>query len=120
HELKLRLAYGPTAIAVKGWASAETERAYSRARALAERLDESSALFSVLFGLWVNHLVRSHFHAAYEIGEELLSLATRTEAPTLLLQANQALGDTLYHMGEFHRARTYLETTLSLCGRERL
>jgi tetratricopeptide (TPR) repeat protein len=71
-------------------------------------------------GLWVNSLVRSQFRAAYEIGEQLLLLADKARDPTLLLQAHQALGDTSYQMGKFERARTHLEATLALCGRERL
>jgi hypothetical protein len=44
-ELPLQLALGPALIAVKGWASPETERAYTRARELCGRLGDPVELF---------------------------------------------------------------------------
>jgi predicted ATPase len=119
-ELLLLLGSGPVLIATKGWASLQVEQTYTRARKLGERLGGPETLFPILMGLWVNSLVRSQFRAAYEIGKQLLLLAEKANDPTLLLQAHQALGDTSYQMGELELARTHLEATLSLCGRERL
>jgi predicted ATPase len=51
-ELELQLAIGPALTAVKGFAAAETEGAYTRARELCARLGDSLELSPVLFGLW--------------------------------------------------------------------
>jgi predicted ATPase len=64
--------------------------------------------------------VRAQFRAAYGIGEELLLLAEKVGDFNLLLQAHQALGDSLYEMGQFELARKHLEAGLTLCNRERL
>jgi predicted ATPase len=107
-------------IATKGWASLQVEQTYVRAKEVAERSAEPAALFPILMGLWVIGLVRSHFLAAFEIGQQLLVLAQKANDSSLLLQAHQALGDTSYELGQFQLARTHLEATLALCGRERL
>ena len=107
-------------IAVKGWASLQVEQTYLRARELAERSADPRTLFPILFGLWVTRLVRAQFRAAYGIGEELLLLAEKVGDFNLLLQAHQALGDSLYEMGQFELARKHLEAGLTLCNRERL
>ena len=116
-ELALLLGVGPVLIATNGWASPETERAYGRARQLCERDADSSEAFQALFGLWVNHLVRSEFRTAYELAENLLKRALSINDSTLLMFAHQALGDTSYSMGELLRAREHLEILISrYCG----
>jgi class 3 adenylate cyclase/predicted ATPase len=119
-ELALLLGIGPVLLALKGWASVQVEQTYVRAKGLGERSGEATALFSILMGLWVNSLVRTQFRAAFEIGEQVLAIAQKTNDSSLLLQAHQAIGDTAYEIGRFELARTHLETSLSLCGRERL
>jgi predicted ATPase len=118
-ELALQLAYGPTAITVKGWAAPETEGAYTRARELCGRSGDDRAVTDALFGLWVNHLVRSDFRIAYEIGEQLLQRAQSVNDPTLLMFAHQTLGDTSYSLGKFPLALEHLERAISLCSSER-
>jgi class 3 adenylate cyclase len=51
-ELALLLGIGPVLIAIKGWASPDTEQAYDRARLLCGRDTVSSNAFHALFGLW--------------------------------------------------------------------
>ncbi len=118
-ELALLLGIGPVLIAIKGWASPDTEQTYGRARQLCGRDPESSSAFHSLFGLWVNHLVRSECRAAYEIGEDLLRRAQGLNDPTFLMFAHQALGDTSYSLGELRRAREHLEIAISLSSRQR-
>jgi class 3 adenylate cyclase/tetratricopeptide (TPR) repeat protein len=119
HELELQLAYGPILIAMSGWASKEAEQAYARARALCERESNQRSAFQALFGLWVNHLVRSEFRTADDIAQDLLQRARVIGAPIFLLHAHQAIGDTSYSLGKFTRAREHLEEAITLCGDER-
>ena len=91
-ELALQLAVGPALMSVIGWAAPEVERAYTRGRKLCERLGELAQLFPILYGLWVNHLVRLEFRSAYRIAEELLLRAKIAGDSTLLLQGHQAVG----------------------------
>jgi class 3 adenylate cyclase/predicted ATPase len=113
-ELLLQLAIGHAFMAVKGWATSEAERAYTRARELCERLDESPELFRALFGLWIVHLVRGETRTAYELAEWLLRLAQGAPAPALLIYAERARGVTSYWMGEFLTAREHLEKSINL------
>jgi DNA-binding winged helix-turn-helix (wHTH) protein/predicted ATPase len=118
-ELALQLAVGPVSMAVKGWAAPEVEHAYTRGLKLSGQLGELAQLFSILYGLWVNHLERLEFRSAYQIAEELLLRAESAGDSTLFLQAHQAFGVTAHRMGRFQIAREHLETMLSLCGARR-
>ena len=118
-ELRLQLALGSASIPVTGWAALEVERAFTRARELCERLGNPPELFPALFGLWTMYFIRAEFRAAYELGEQLLQRAQEAHRPALLLLAHQALGDTLFNMGELLLASEHLEMAISLYDRER-
>jgi predicted ATPase len=83
-ELLLQLAVGPALLAVKGQAAPETERAYTRARELCERMGDPPELFPALLGLWLMYLVRGELRTAYELAEQLLGLAQGAQQPELL------------------------------------
>jgi class 3 adenylate cyclase/predicted ATPase len=113
-ELELQLAIGPALTAVKGFAAAETERAYTRARELCAHLGNSLELSPVLFGLWVMYLVRGELRRAHEIATELLHLAQSAHDPELRLYAQIALGHTFLWMGSFIPAKEHLESAIAL------
>jgi predicted ATPase len=58
--------------------------------------------------------VQGQSQAAYDLGEQLLTLAQQAQDPILLLQVHQALGGTLYYRGEPVTARSHLEQGLVL------
>ena len=116
-ELDLQLAVGPALIAVKGWAAPETERAYSRARELCDRLGDYPELFPALFGMWATYLVRGEFRTAYELAEQL-SRAQDAHNPALLTFVQMAQGATSYWMGNFPAARKNLESAITLYDSE--
>ncbi len=113
-ELDLQIILGPTLIATKGWAAPEVEQAYIRAQELCQRGGEISLIFPVLWGLWVFYLVREELRKAYELGEQLFTLAQRAQDPALLLETCGALGYNLYSQGEFNSARSHLEQGAAL------
>jgi predicted ATPase/DNA-binding winged helix-turn-helix (wHTH) protein len=117
-ELELQLAVGPALIAVKGWAASETERAYTRARKLGDRLGDSPELFPALFGMWAIYVDRGEFLMASELAEQLLR-APSARDPSLLTYAQLARGVTSYWMGQFLTARDYLESAITLYDPER-
>jgi predicted ATPase len=118
-ELLLQLALGPALTVVKGYAAPETERAYTRARELCERLGEPPELFSALLGLWLVYLLRGELRTAYELAEQLLRRAQSAHDPALSIYAHYALGNTWFWMGEFLLAKEHLEMALSLYVPER-
>jgi DNA-binding winged helix-turn-helix (wHTH) protein/predicted ATPase len=116
-ELTLRLSLGPPLMAAKGYAAREVERTYTRARALCHQLGETADLFSILRGLWVSALLRAELRLAHELGEQLLTFAQRVQDPTLLVEADYALGATCFFQGEVVSARPYLEHGIALYER---
>jgi predicted ATPase len=80
-ELFLQLAVGPALIAAKGFATPETERAYTSARELCERVGDPPEIFPTLGGLLVMYLVRGELRTAYELAELLLRRAQNAQDP---------------------------------------
>jgi predicted ATPase len=113
-ELTLHLLLGAPLQATQGPAAPEVEHTYTRARTLCEQIGETAQLFAVLRGLWVLHHVRAELSTARELGEQLLTMAQRSNDSALLLEAHRALGSTVLWLGEFPLARTHLEQASAL------
>jgi predicted ATPase len=62
-----------------------------------------------MWGLWHFYRGRGALNRARHLSEELLALAERCGDPMMLLAAHQALGHSLYHLGEFSGALGHLE-----------
>jgi predicted ATPase len=108
-ELVLQTALGSALIATQGYAAADVEHAYTRARELCQQAGTPSRLFGVLLGLWSVYSARADLQAARELAEQLLTLAQRVHYPSSLLWAHYVLGITLFSLGELDPARTHLE-----------
>jgi predicted ATPase len=113
-EFVLHLTLGAPLNTTKGPAAPEVEQAYARARELSQQVGETPQLFPALYGLWRVSLLRAELQTARELGEQLLRLAQSLQDPTFLLEAHQALGVTLFYLGEFAPARLYLEQAIML------
>jgi predicted ATPase len=113
-ELRLQLAIGPAFIPVKGWGSPEVERASTRAWELCERLGDPPELFFALCGVWNVRFIRAELRTALEVAQQLLRRAESSHDPVLLRLAHQALGETLFHMGELPVAWEHHKIALSL------
>ena len=108
-ELDLRIALGSAFMATRGYAGAEVEATYLRARELCRQAGETSRLFPVLHGLYRFHHVRGELQAAREAGEQLLSLAEGLKDPALFVEAHRALGVPLFWLGDVTAALAQLE-----------
>jgi predicted ATPase/class 3 adenylate cyclase len=113
-ELDLQITLGPVLMAVKGFASLDTERAYARARELCQQVGETSQLFPVLYGLWLFYMVRAELQTTRELAEQLFTLAQREQDSSLLLEAHRVLGTTMLWLGEMAPARAHLEQGMAL------
>jgi class 3 adenylate cyclase/predicted ATPase len=100
-ELALQLALGPAFIVTKGNATPEVEQTYARARALCTQVGDTPQLVPTLWGLWRFYQSRGALPTARELGEQLLRLTERAADPTDCLEAHDALGTTLFQMGEY-------------------
>jgi predicted ATPase len=107
--LTLYITLGAALLVTKGHAAPEVEHAYTQARALCQRVGETPALASVLFGLWRFYAARPQLHTARELGETLLRLAQHADDPTFAVVASHALGLTWFCLGALPVARQHLE-----------
>jgi predicted ATPase len=113
-ELVLQLALGPVLAATKGNAAPEVGQVYTRARALCQEIGDTPHHFPVLVGLWRFALIQGEFLQAHELGLQLLDLAERARDAALRLEAQRALGLTLYFLGDLMAARLHLEQGMRL------
>jgi len=113
-ELEFQLALGPAFMALKGFAASEVEQTYARAWVLCQQVGGTLQLFPTLWGLYRSYLTRGALPKARELGEQLVRLAQREAAPTPRLEAYEALGTVLFHMGEYTAAWKYLKQGITL------
>ena len=113
-ELDLQLALGPALSATKGPATPEVEQTYVRARALCAQVGDTPQRLPTLRGLWRFYWSRGALPTAREIGEQLFWLAQRAADSTHRLVAHDALGVTLFYLGDYAVARTHLEQVVAL------
>ncbi len=113
-ELDLQIALGSALTATRGWAASEVENAYTRALELCHHIGDVPQLFPALRGLWEVYEVKAQLQTTRELAERLLALAQQGHDANLLITAHHALGETLYLLGEFGRARAHLEQSLAL------
>jgi len=113
-ELDLQITLGPVLMAVKGFASLDTEQTYARARELCQQVGETSQLFPVLYGLWRFYMLRAELQTTRELAEQLFTLAQRTQESALLLEAHRVLGSTLFWLGEIAPAQANSEQGVAL------
>ncbi|MEO5742911.1 MAG: AAA family ATPase, partial [Vicinamibacterales bacterium] len=112
-ELQLQVALGVPLMDRFGYASAEVEQVYSRARDLCSRVSDTPTLLPVLHGLYRFYIVRGQLHTARDVVQQLISVAEETGNAKQIFIARAAMGPTLIHLGEFERAVEYLETGMA-------
>jgi tetratricopeptide (TPR) repeat protein len=105
-ELGLRIDHGVALLAIDGWYVPEVGDTYRRARELCQELGLGGdpSLFSVVFGLWMHHLVRGEHRDARYFAEECRQLASQLGDDKLTLYSLWALGCSQHFMGEMTAA----------------
>ena len=113
-ELGVQLNLGIPLSATRGYAAPEVAHIYVRAQELCQRMGETPQLIPVLLGLWRFYLLRAELVKARELAEQCLLLVKRVDDPARLIVAHDALGETLFFLGDFIQARTHLERAVAL------
>jgi class 3 adenylate cyclase/predicted ATPase len=113
-ELALQLSLGIPLQVLKGHAAPEVGQTYSRVLELCGRVGETAPLFPALFGLWRFYFLRPDAQKARDLAEQLLRLAQRGRDPALLLTAHQAVGASLFRLGELRPGHRHLEQGMAL------
>jgi class 3 adenylate cyclase/tetratricopeptide (TPR) repeat protein len=90
-ELTIQLALANALMACRGYSAPELGTVYVRARELAERMNETSKLLPVLYGLWAFKMVSGRHTAALEISHEFVELA-QAAGDISLMVATRAVG----------------------------
>jgi class 3 adenylate cyclase/predicted ATPase len=113
-ELALQLTLGMPLSATRGYAAPEVAHIYRRAQELCQCLGETPQLIPALLGLWRFYLLRAELGQAQELAEQCLLVVQRTEDTARHIVAHDVLGETLFFLGDFRRARTHLEQAVAL------
>jgi len=105
-EFDLRIDHGVAMLAIEGWYIPEVGNTYRRARELCQELGLGGdpSLFSVVFGLWMHHLVRGEHRDARYFAEECRQLSKQLDDDKLTLYSLWALGCSQHFMGEMTAA----------------
>jgi len=113
-ELALQTMLGPVLIATKGNGALEVGAVYKRALQLGRQSGEDARLFPVLFGLRSFHLIRGELQAAFELAQQLMSLAESVQDSGLLVEAHLAKGNSLFLFGKLIPALEHMQRAISL------
>ena len=113
-ELALQTMLGPVLIATKGNGASEVGAAYRRALQLGRQSGEDARLFPVLFGLRSFHLIRGELQPAFELAQQLVSLAESVQESGLLVEAHLAQGNSLFLFGKLIPALEHFDRAISL------
>ena len=113
-ELSVLSLLGRSVANVKGWAAAEVEPAYARARELCAQIRDPALAFRTLSGQWLFRYWKLELDKALELADELLAAAEDAKNPAMLLIGNSARGGTLFELGELVSANEYLEKALAV------
>lgn len=113
-ELGLQMSRGLALRSVKGWAAAELETTFARARQLAHDLHDPPELFPVLWGLTFFHLIRGDLVTVRDQGAMLLSMAEASGRPAFLVGALHIGGVAREFTGDLVECSRMLERARSM------
>jgi len=120
-QIKLQVALITPLIHVKGYAAAETQAAAEQARllieqaeALGEPPEDPLLLFSVLYAVWVAHLVAFNGDVIRDLAAQFLALAEKQRATVPLMVEHRIMGTSLLLTGDIVGGRGHLDRAIGL------
>lgn len=112
-EVTLQSTLGSALLASQGYAATEVGEAFTRARVLAEEMDNPEPMFRVFVGLWMYYVIRAQYSQALDIASQLIRIADTNGIPGQQVQAHYSNGFTFFYSGEFQKARAHFEQAIS-------
>jgi class 3 adenylate cyclase/tetratricopeptide (TPR) repeat protein len=103
-ELRLQLMLAARLIATDGYGASRVERAYLRARNLAQKLGDGASLMKILLGLEGYHFMRADFINAHAIALDVGARAVDGSDPMQRIQSRWAVANILAHQGRLQQA----------------
>jgi class 3 adenylate cyclase/predicted ATPase len=113
-EAGVQMALGTTLGAARGYAHAETEAAYERARALREAAGDSATLASVLLALSNLYLNRGEPGRSVMLAERVLAMSDETRDQILVLVAHSNTALAKHYQGCFAASLAHCERAIVL------
>ena len=113
-ELDLRIALAPALIATKGYSATDVGETITQARVLAQQLNRSDYLVSLLYAQWGFHHTRAEHRLALSCGEQMEQIGQSQSDIVVILMGRLYQATVRYSLGEFVTARTLLEQCLAL------
>jgi len=113
HELDLQIPLGRAVLAVQGFGAPEAAEIYARARLICEQI-RPHKLLPIVFGQWIYHLNHDDMERAQELAADIRQLGEIQDDIVARVAGCRASGTTCMYIGDFARAREYLEQGLSL------
>jgi len=113
-EIVLRMILSVSLMAMKGFAAAEVEEVYARARELCWLQGPSPQLFHMLWSLGLYYIFSADMSSALEIADQLLQLAEGLKDGPLIMEAHRAMGVTLLDLGRCTEALPHLDQAATL------
>jgi len=111
-EMQLEAALGLSLFHTKG-PLRETAAAWTRALAIADRLEDTEYQLRALWGLWSCRMTSAEYRDALAFAQRFRRLAARRSDPTDQLVADRMIGTVLRYLGDLTNARHHIERMLS-------
>ncbi|MDR7379111.1 class 3 adenylate cyclase/predicted ATPase [Rhodoferax ferrireducens] len=100
-ELRLQLMLAGQLIATHGYGADQVGHAYERAAELCQRAGDEAAQMKTLLGLEGYHFMRADFERAHIIARQATAMLGDSVDPIRKIQLQWAVGNILFHQGEF-------------------
>jgi tetratricopeptide (TPR) repeat protein len=113
-ELEIQSTIGTPLIAVEGYTSRETIRAFERARDISDRTGDVAARFRALFGLWGHRWMAGHLDLSRQLATEMLAIADDDDDPEHVIIAHRCMGSSHWAAGDFAETREHLSKVTRL------
>jgi DNA-binding winged helix-turn-helix (wHTH) protein/predicted ATPase len=118
-EIALRMTLSVSLMAMKGFAAAEVEEVYARARELCWVQGPSPQLFHMLWSLGLYYIFSGDMRSALEIADQLVQLSEGLKDGPLIMEAHRAMGVTLLDLGKCNEALSHLDQAAALYSTHR-
>ena len=108
-ELGLQMIRGLALRMMKGWAAAEIEPVFARARELCHELDDPPEVFPVRWALTLFHAIRGDLRVYRERADELMVQAEQSGNPAYLMAAHHLVGVSREFLGDMVESSRVLD-----------
>ena len=112
-ELLCRLSLGAAVMSHRGHGAEGVGANFARAKALAEEVGDSQAVFRALRGLCLHHLVRSELQSATTLAQQASALADRISDRPSAMEGHRLVGGSALFTGAFDIAEKHLRRVLA-------